>query len=59
MPEMKHEEELLKKFREEFQVVKSNDEICEGHIIHSGSLKAICISPMKSYGGGSLPLWAI
>ena len=59
MPEMAHEEELLKKFREELQVVKSNNEIREGYIILSGSLKAICISPMKSYGGGSLPLWAI
>ena len=59
MPEMTHEEELLKKFREELQVVKSNDEIHEGYIIHSGSLKAICITPMRSYGGGSRALWAI
>jgi len=53
------EKELLNKFREEVQIVKSNGNEREGYIINSDSLKAICITPMRSYGGGSRALWAI
>ena len=53
------EKELLEKFREEIQIVRNNRNEREGYIINSGSLKAICITPMRNYGGGSRALWAI
>ena len=56
---MTDEKELLKKFSEEVQHVIANDKVREGYIIRSGSLKAICISPLRNYGGGSRALWAI
>ena len=56
---MTDEKELLKIFSEEVQHVIANDKVREGYIIRSGSLKAICISPLRNYGGGSRALWAI
>lgn len=53
------EKELLEKFKEEVQIVRTNNNEREGYIINSGSLKAICITPMRNYGGGSRALWAI
>ena len=53
------EQELLNKFKEKVQIVRNNGDEREGYIISSGSLKAICISPLKNYGGGSRALWAI
>ena len=53
------EKELLEKFREEIQIVRKNGNEREGYIINSGPLKAICITPMRSYGGGRRALWAI
>ena len=56
---MTNEKELLEKFKEEVQIVRTNNNEREGYIINSGSLKAICITPMRNYGGGSRALWAI
>ena len=56
---MTDEKELLEKFKEEVQIVRTNNNEREGYIINSGSLKAICITPMRNYGGGSRALWAI
>ena len=56
---MTNERELLEKFGKEIQVVRKNGNEREGYIINSGPLKAICITPMRSYGGGSRALWAI
>jgi hypothetical protein len=56
---MTNEKEILEKFKEEIQIVRSNGKEREGYIINSGPLKAICITPMRSYGGGSRALWAI
>ena len=53
------EKELLEKFKEEVQIVRTNNNEREGYIINSGLLKAICITPMRNYGGGSRALWAI
>ena len=56
---MTDEKELLEKFKEEIQIVRTNNNEREGYIINSGSLKAICITPMRNYGGGTRTLWAI
>jgi len=56
---MTNERELLEKFGKEIQTVRNNGNEREGYIINSGPLKAICITPMRSYGGGSRALWAI
>ena len=56
---MTDEKELLEKFNEQIKIVRANGNEREGYIIHSGSLKAICISPLRNYGGGSRALWAI
>ena len=56
---MTDEKKLLDKFKEEIQIVRKNNNEREGYIINSGSLKAICITPMRNYGGGSRALWAI
>ena len=56
---MTNEKELLEKFKEEVQIVRTNNNEREGYIINSGLLKAICITPMRNYGGGSRALWAI
>ena len=56
---MLDEKKLLNKFREEIQVVRKNGNEREGYIINSNSLKAICITPMRNYGGGARALWAI
>ena len=56
---MTDEKKLLDKFKEEIQFVRIINNEREGYIINSGSLKAICITPMRNYGGGSRALWAI
>lgn len=56
---MTDEKKLLEKFNKEIKIVRANGKEHEGYIINSAPLKAICITPMRNYGGGSRALWAI
>ncbi len=49
---------ILQKFYKLKKDIDQED-IQTGYVIETDEVKAICISPLRNYGGGSLTLWAI